>query len=76
MFDAEIMKLVLNRMVQKAGVALLLHTFVEGIQKIGDNIIESVRVANKSGIYPIKGKIFIDCTGDADVAYLAGVPCK
>jgi hypothetical protein len=75
-FDAEIMKLVLNRMVQKAGVALLLHTFVEGIQKIGDNIIESVRVANKSGIYPIKGKIFIDCTGDADVAYLAGVPCK
>lgn len=75
-FDAEIMKLVLNRMVQKAGVEILLHTFVEGVIKSDANIIESVRVANKSGVYEIKGKIFIDCTGDADVAYMAGVPCR
>jgi len=74
--DAEIMKLVLNRMVQKAGVDILLHTFIEGVDKTDDNIIESVRVANKSGVYLVKGKMFIDCTGDADVAYMAGVPCK
>lgn len=75
-FDAEIMKLVLNRMVQKAGVKVLLHSFVEGVNKGDDNIIKSIRVANKSGVYEIKGKIFIDCTGDADVAYMAGVPCN
>ena len=32
--DAEIMKLVLNRMVQKAGVDILLHTFIEGLTKL------------------------------------------
>jgi len=75
-FDAEIMKLILNRIVKKAGVEILLHTFVEGVSKSGDNIIQSVRVANKSGVYEIKGEIFIDCTGDADVAHMASVPCR
>lgn len=75
-FDAEILKLVLSRMVRKAGVDVLLHTFIEEINKSSDNIIKSVRVANKSGVYEISGKLFIDCTGDADIAYMAGVPCK
>lgn len=75
-FDAEIMKLVLSRMVQKAGVDILLHTFITNVNMNGKNIIESLQVANKSGLYDIKGHIFIDCTGDADVAYRAGVPCK
>ncbi|WP_041644151.1 FAD-dependent oxidoreductase [Mahella australiensis] len=75
-FDAEVMKLVLNRMIQRAGVEVLLHTFIEGVNKSGESSIESIRVANKSGVYNIEGRVFIDCTGDADVAYMAGVPCN
>lgn len=75
-FDAEIMKLVLNRMIQKAGVDVLLHTFVEAVNKDSESTVDSIRVANKSGVYNIEGSMFIDCTGDADIAYMAGVPCK
>ncbi|NMB97254.1 MAG: FAD-dependent oxidoreductase [Clostridiaceae bacterium] len=77
-FDAEIMKLVLNRMITEEGVNLLFHTYVTSVNNVRNNgnKIESIRIANKSGNFDVKGKIFIDCTGDADIAYMAGVPCK
>jgi len=75
-FDAEMMKLVLNRMIIEADINILFHTYVASVNKRNDNIIESVGITNKSGNFDIKGKVFIDCTGDADVAYMAGVPCK
>ncbi|HBM81181.1 MAG TPA: FAD-dependent oxidoreductase [Clostridiaceae bacterium] len=75
-FDAEIMKLVLNRMITENKIDILLHTFIEGVEKRGDSRISAIRVANKSGVYSIYAKVFIDCTGDADVSYMAGVPCK
>lgn len=77
-FDAEIMKLVLNRMIMEENVDVLFHTYVTSVNKDpnNENRIESIRISNKSGNIDVKGKIFIDCTGDADVAYMAGVPCK
>lgn len=74
-FDSEKMKIVLNQMVKKAGVDLLLHTYIEGLNK-ADREIKSVRVANKSGVYTIEGEMFVDSTGDADIAHMAGVPCE
>ena len=75
-FDAEVMKLVLNRMVVENDVDILLHTYVADVQKNKENYIESIKIVNKSGISDIRAKIFIDCTGDADLAHMAGVPCK
>jgi FAD dependent oxidoreductase len=37
--------------------------------------IRSVSVANKSGITKIPGNVFVDATGDADLAYFAGHCC-
>lgn len=76
-FDTEIMKLILNRMIVETDVDILFHTYVISVNKKDNgNMIESIRIVNKSGSSDIKGKIFIDCTGDADVAYMAGVPYK
>ncbi len=75
-FDAEIMKLILNRMIIEADIDILFHTYVVSVNKKNDSIIESINITNKSGNSDIKGQIFIDCTGDADVAYIAGVQCK
>ncbi len=72
-FDAEALKVVLDELCQEAGVQLLLHTFVADVIKEGDSIA-AVIVENKSGRQAVTGKIFVDATGDADVAYRAGAP--
>ena len=43
---------------------------------MNENQIEGVIVHSKSGLEAIKARTVIDCTGDADVAYRAGVPCE
>lgn len=74
-FESEILKLATFEMMEEAGVKLLLHTyFVDTI--VDDGKIKKVVVVNKSGLQAIEAKIIVDCTGDADVAYSSGVPCK
>lgn len=77
-FDPEVFKLAAQRMVVRADVALLLHSHIGGcaVDKAEPGRIESVIVHNKSGEAQIKAGVFIDCTGDADVAHAAGFPCK
>ncbi|HID11606.1 MAG TPA: FAD-dependent oxidoreductase [Candidatus Latescibacteria bacterium] len=72
-FDAEALKVVIDEMCQEAGVELLLHTLVTDVVKDGDSIA-AVIVENKSGRQAVAGKVFVDATGDADVAYRAGAP--
>jgi len=74
-FDPEAAKFAALDLVLDAGVKLLLHSFVDNvITDAGGNRIEYLVVASKRRL-AIKGSIFVDCTGDADVAALAGVPC-
>lgn len=74
-FDTEIMKLILNRMIMESGAEVLFHTFISDAKAGGEHINE-ITVANKRGMYPLYSKLFIDCTGDGDVAYWAGVKCR
>lgn len=60
-------------MVQEAGVDLLLHCWVSDL--IYDRgVIQGVIVESKSGRAVIQGKVFVDATGDADLAHLAAAP--
>jgi len=72
-FDAEALKIVLDEMCQETGVQLMLHTFVSGVLMDGERIA-AVIVESKSGRQAVIGQVFIDATGDADVAYRAGAP--
>ncbi|MCD6309543.1 MAG: FAD-dependent oxidoreductase, partial [Candidatus Eremiobacteraeota bacterium] len=67
-FDPEILKMVLQEMLISAGVDLLLHTIITG-SITGNGLITGVKVWNKSGSGEIFGDLFIDATGDADLAY-------
>ncbi|CAM4492467.1 hypothetical protein FHS16_005373 [Paenibacillus endophyticus] len=60
-------------MLREAGVKLILHSFVDQVRMAG-NLIESVQLTSKSGRMEVQGKVFVDTSGDADVAYLAGAP--
>lgn len=72
-FDIETMKVVLDRLIRKAGVDVLFHTnFSAPI--LDGKTIRGVIVENKGGRSAYLGKIVIDCTGDGDVAARCGAP--
>ncbi len=70
-FDPEVGKLVLDRMVLDAGVNLRLHSAVCGAEVI-DGRVTRIAVQSKSGIQAFEADVFIDTTGDADLAFCAG----
>ncbi|MBN1445095.1 MAG: FAD-dependent oxidoreductase [Candidatus Omnitrophica bacterium] len=70
-FDPELLKHVIDGMLLEAGVKILLHSLAVGIAKQGDRI-DSVILENKSGRMAVRGKVFIDATGDGDLGYWAG----
>jgi len=74
-FDIELYKLCAQRMVLEAGVDLYMHSYISSVTKVG-NTINHVVFENKNGTEAIEGKVFIDCTGDGDVAHLCGVPMQ
>ena len=74
-FDPELYKLLCQRMVLEAGVKLYLHSYLSGCI-CGDGRISQVIIENKSGSQALEAAVFIDCTGDADLAYMAGVPMQ
>lgn len=71
-FNYEILALVLQEIILKRKVKLLLHTKLVDVLVKGNSITECV-VCGKSGLEAIRGKIFIDCSGDADLARFAGI---
>lgn len=72
-FNPETLKYVLEQMSLEAGAELLYYTFFEDVM-MEENCVRGVVVANKAGRNAVFAKRTIDCSGDADVAYRAGVP--
>lgn len=72
-FDPQMLKIVLEEMAVEAGCEILYHTSLVDVARNGQ-IIEAVILHNKDGLFAVKAKVFIDCTGDADVVYYAGLP--
>lgn len=70
-FDPEVMKLAVIKILERSGVELLLHSFVHKVEAREGNV-QAVFVMNKSGITEIRAKVFLDCSGDGDLAALAG----
>nr|MDO8084813.1 FAD-dependent oxidoreductase [Candidatus Sigynarchaeum springense] len=70
-FDHEILALVLQEMCSRYGVMVMLHTRFVDMMRSG-KALTHVLVAGKSGIEAIKARMFIDCTGEADVVHAAG----
>jgi hypothetical protein len=71
-YDVEVMKLVLEDLCSSAGVQIHLHTRVCAAVCQGDRRLDTVIVESKSGREAFRGKVFVDCTGDGDLAARAG----
>ena len=70
-FDAEYLKVVLDRMMSEYGVDVLFHSAVYDVVRNGREIT-AVKVAAIGGKYEFSAKSFIDCTGDANICALSG----
>ena len=74
-FNEEILKLVLNRMAVESGVKLLYQTVVTGAET-ENGTVKSITVSNVSGASVLTADCYIDATGDANLAMLAGFPYR
>ena len=74
-FDPEKYKLAAQRMVLGAGVHLYTNSYLSYCRMEEGRVLEAV-IENKSGTQALQGRVFVDCTGDADLAYMAGVPMQ
>lgn len=73
--DPEQSKTLAMELMQEAGVEVLMYVFCTDVIKEG-NEVKGVIIESKAGREAILAKTVIDCTGDADVAFRAGVECR
>jgi len=72
-FSPEPMKLALERLCRRAGIHIQLHTRVcAALLDDSANTISAVLTESKSGRQAWKAKVYIDATGDGDLAAQAG----
>lgn len=73
--DSEQAKTTAFEMMEEAGVEVQLYTFVSDTI-VEDSRVKGVIIESKAGRQVIFAKTVIDCTGDGDVAFRAGVECR
>ena len=73
-FDCEYYKYMLDNMMAEAGVKLLYHTAGVGAIK-EENTIKGILIECIQGRFVVLGKVVVDSTGNADIAWKSGAPC-
>jgi hypothetical protein len=71
--DPERLKRVYDDLVISHGASILFHTMLAGVN-VNNGTVTSIVVNNKSGLTAYSAKVYIDTTGDADLAAWAGAP--
>jgi len=72
-FSPEAAKRALDEVVVESGAEIVFHVLAAD-PIIADGRIAALAVETKCGRYAIKGRFFVDATGDADLAVRAGAP--
>lgn len=70
--DPELLKRVYDEMVTESGATILFHTLLSAVDMNENGEVSTIVVSNKAGLTAYKAKVYVDCTGDADLAAWAG----
>lgn len=73
-YDIAAYKLAADDLLAEGRARLLYHALVVGAVMDGDGHIDAVLIESKSGRQAIRGQVFVDCSGDGDLAAWAGAP--
>ncbi len=74
-FDPEALKRVLDDVVAAAGVTVLLHAQITGAER-GNDHVTAITWHDRRGAHRATARAFVDCTGDGDLAHLAGASTR
>ena len=75
LIDSEAVKLVLDQVTGAAGVDVILHAMMTRAER-GDGLIRSVTYHDHNGDHEIRGKAFVDASGDCNLAYSGGASTR
>ena len=70
--NPEYLKRIYDNMVTAAGVTVRFQTFLSSVKTGPDGAVEALIVSSKAGLQALSAKVYIDCTGDGDLAAWAG----
>ncbi|MCR2808617.1 MULTISPECIES: FAD-dependent oxidoreductase [unclassified Microbacterium] len=73
-YDISVLKIAADELVLASGAELLFHTAVVDVVMADTAKIDAVVVESKSGRAAIRGRFFIDGSGDGDLAAWSGAP--
>jgi len=73
-YDISAYKIAIDDLLVDSGVTILLHTLAVGVVMRDERNVHAALVESKSGRAAILGQVFIDCSGDGDLAAWAGAP--
>ena len=73
-YDTAAYKIAADDLLLSAGVDILFHALAVGVVLDGEARLRALMVETKSGRMAMLGQVFIDCSGDGDLAAWAGAP--
>jgi hypothetical protein len=73
-YDNTALKVAADGLVIDSGAQLLFHASAVGVLMRTPGEIEALLIETKSGRRAVMGKVYIDCSGDGDLAAQAGAP--
>jgi hypothetical protein len=73
-YDTSAYKVAADQFLGASAVRILFHAFAVGATLRSDKEIDTLLIESKSGRHAIRGRMFIDCSGDGDLAAWAGAP--
>ena len=73
-YDNAAFKVAADGLAIDSGVQLLFHARACGVVMRSNNKIEALLIETKSGRRAVVGEVFVDCSGDGDLAAHAGAP--
>jgi hypothetical protein len=73
-FDISAYKIAADELVTGSGARILFHAMAVGVVLAAGGSLDAVLIESKSGRQAVRGRFFIDASGDGDLAYWAGVP--
>ncbi|HOF17977.1 MAG TPA: FAD-dependent oxidoreductase [Phycisphaerae bacterium] len=72
LFNPEQLKRVYDAMVRDAGATILFNVLATGVEVGGKGEVSAVLTAGKGGLKAYSAKVYVDCTGDGDIAAWGG----
>ncbi len=70
--DPEFLKRLYDRLVTEAGAQVVFHSQLCSVERADDGQVDALLVSSKAGLRAYRAKVYVDGTGDGDLAAWAG----